>query len=406
MHYQQTTLKNGLRIIHYPTNSPVSYTGFAVHVGSRDEEIKEWGMAHFTEHMLFKGTSRRRSHHILNRMENVGGELNAFTSKEETIVYAVCMNEHTQRACDLLCDIVCDSIFPENEIEKEVDVIIDEIGSYKDNPPEHIYDEFENKLFAGHDLGHNILGEEETLESFDSSMGQNFTHKWYTPENMVFFSVGQTPFNKIVSYVEKSFKSDFPTIAKKQRVAPNEITTFYLREDQDTHQSHVIIGSRAFNLFDSRRTHLSLLNNILGGPGMNSRLNISLREKRGLVYHVESNFTPYTDTGVFNVYFGSESGRREKCIELIHKELKNLRNTSLTSAQLQRAKDQIKGQTGISSDNKENIAMGMSKSFLHFNKYDALADIYTKIDSITASDLLETAQIIFDPNNLSTLIYE
>ncbi len=406
MQYMQTTLSNGLRIVHYPVRSTVSYCGFAVHTGSRDESEPLFGMAHFTEHMLFKGTDKRRSHHILNRMESVGGELNAYTSKEETIVYAISMTEHAQRACELMCDLVTNSKFPEKEIEKEVDVILDEINSYKDNPPELIYDEFENALFAGHELGHNILGEPETLDTFTPEMGQAFLKRWYHPQNMIFFSVGSTPFDKIIQYVERYFKWDACHFETPLRLPATVSAPFTQLDQHDTHQSHVLIGNAAFDIFDKRRIHLSLLNNILGGPGMNSLLNVSLREKRGLVYQVESNYTPYTDTGVFNIYFGTDPAKKQKCIDLVHKEMKKLRDTSLTAIQLTRAKNQMKGQMGISADNKENIAMGLAKSFLHHGRYDSLEQAYNKIDAITAADLQEAAQIIFDPNHLSTLIYE
>ncbi|MEG1617083.1 MAG: pitrilysin family protein [Bacteroidales bacterium] len=405
MHYQQHTLPNGLRIIHMPSTSDVSYCGFAVNAGTRDELVTESGMAHLVEHMIFKGTDKRRSWHILNRMEKVGGELNAYTTKEETFVYSVFLEENFDRASELLCDLVLNSRFPENELEKETDVILDEINSYRDNPPELIYDEFENKLFQGHALGRNILGTEESLESFSPEMGRDFLCKWYRPENMVFFSTGKTDFKKVVRALEKYFNPDPAVWKGNQRQAPTLYTPTHLREERDTHQGHVIIGNRAFNMFDPRRASLALLNNMLGGPGMNSRLNLSLRERRGYVYNVESAFTPYSDTGVFSVYFGCDQKNLNKCIELVHKELKDFRDKSLTSSQLEGAKRQIKGQLGISNDNKENVTMGMAKSYLHYNRFDTLDEAYRKIQNITANDILETANEIFDESKLSTLIY-
>lgn len=405
MQYLQYTLSNGLRIVHMPSDSSVSYCGFAINSGARDEMSHEEGIAHFVEHMIFKGTAKRKSWHILNRMEKVGGELNAYTSKEETFIYSVFMNEHYERACELICDLVQNSRFPEHEIEKEVDVILDEINSYRDNPPELIYDEFENVLFRGHALGHNILGDEKTLETFTTRSGVDFINRWYQPENMVFFSTGKIGFEKVIRYVEKYFTSPPGLWKPHARTAPEQYVPVNHKENKDTHQAHVIIGNRAYDMFDSRRTSLALLNNILGGPGMNSRLNISLREKRGYVYNVESVFTPYTDTGIFSVYFGSDQKNADKCIELIHKELRLMRNTALTGSQLDAAKQQIRGQLGISNDSRESLTMGMAKSFLHYNRFDSLEEAYERIDRQTSAQLLETANIIFDESKLSTLIY-
>ncbi|MEG1522344.1 MAG: pitrilysin family protein [Bacteroidales bacterium] len=405
MHYQHATLPNGLRVIHMPITGPVSYCGFAINVGSRDEIAGQEGMAHFVEHMIFKGTEKRRSWHILNRMEAVGGELNAYTSKEETFVYSVFMEEHFNRACELICDLVQHSRFPENEIEKETDVILDEINSYKDNPPELIYDEFENLLFTQHALGHNILGEESTLESFSSEMGQAFLDQWYHPSNMVFFSVGSTDFRKIIAALNRYYQPDNSEWKGNKRIQPHAAKGSFLKESKDTHQAHVLIGSQAYNMFHADRSTLALLNNILGGPGMNSRLNVSLREKKGYVYQVESVYTPYTDTGVFSIYFGSDQKKAEKCIDLINKELKRLRDTSLSGSQLDAAKRQIRGQIGIAADNKEGTAMGMAKSFLHYNKYDSTEEAFARIEQITSSDILKAANDIFDESKLSTLIY-
>ena len=283
MHYFSHILPNGLRMVHLPMESPVSYCGFAVNAGTRDEEANEFGLAHFVEHMMFKGTEKRKSWHILNRMENVGGELNAYTTNEETFVYSIFMEEHYRRAFELLTDLIFHSQFPQQEIEKEVDVILDEINSYEDSPSELIFDEFENLLYDGHALGHNILGDEASLLSFNSESGRSFMRRFYAPENMVFFSMGRVDFKKIVKLAE-SLLSDiaFP-IASRNRVAPAEILPCVKKVHKDTHQAHVLIGSRAYSMHDENRIPLFLLNNMLGGPGMNNRLNVSLREKHGLV---------------------------------------------------------------------------------------------------------------------------
>ncbi|KAA6322176.1 putative zinc protease, partial [termite gut metagenome] len=301
----QYTLANGLRIIHEDILSKVTYCGFAINAGTRDELEHEQGMAHFVEHLIFKGTQKRKAWHILNRMENVGGDLNAFTNKEETIIYSAFLNEHFERALELLADIVFHSIFPPHEIEKEVDVIIDEIQSYEDSPSELIFDDFEDMLFRNHPLGRNILGKPELLKCFTDKDALSFTSRFYRPSNMVFFVLGNIDFKKIVHQAEKFLGSVPDVKTDDRRIPPPPYVPEHLTLHKDTHQAHVMIGCRGYHAYDDKRTGLYLLNNIVGGPGMNSRLNITLRERRGLVYNVESNITPYTDTGVFCIYFGS-----------------------------------------------------------------------------------------------------
>lgn len=399
-------LPNGLRMVYLPVDSPVSYCGFAVNAGTRDEASDEYGLAHFVEHMMFKGTEKRKAWHILNRMENVGGELNAYTTKEETFVYSVFMEEHYGRAVELLTDLVFHSQFPPQEIEKEVEVILDEINSYEDSPSELIFDEFENLLFAGHALGHTILGDESSLLRFDSDAGRSFMTRFYAPENMVFFSMGRKPFGKVVKLAESLLQDiDFP-MAERRRVAPGKGQPVRKQCLKDTHQSHVLLGGRAYSLHDDRRVPLFLLNNILGGPGMNNRLNVSLREKHGLVYTVESNVTSYTDTGVASIYFGTDPKNREKALDLVGKELARLRDKKLSDTQLAAAKKQVIGQLGVSGDNKEGLFLGLGKSYLHYNRYDTLTEVFAKIEGLTASQLLEAANEIFDPEQLFYLIYE
>ena len=370
--YFSHILPNGLRIVHLPSASPVSYCGFAVNAGTRDEEMDEFGLAHFVEHMIFKGTEKRKSWHILNRMENVGGELNAYTTKEETFVYSIFMEEHFRRAFELLSDLVFHSQFPEQEIEKEVDVILDEINSYEDSPSELIFDEFENLLFDGHALGHNILGDEQSLLGFGSESGKSFMRRFYAPENMVFFSMGRIPFKKIVQMAESTLSDIAFPMAARNRTAPGELLPVSRQIHKDTHQAHVLIGGRAYSMHDEKRLPLFLLNNLLGGPGMNNRLNVSLREKNGLVYNVESNVTSYTDTGLASIYFGTDPKNKEKAIRLVYKELAKLREVKLTATQLAAAKKQVIGQLGVSGDNREGLFLGLGKSFLHYNRYDTL----------------------------------
>lgn len=400
------TLANGLRIIHCPSPTDVVYCGYAINAGTRDEQDSEQGMAHFVEHLLFKGTTHRRAWHILNRMENVGGDLNAFTNKEETIVYSTFLKEHFMRAAELLTDIVFHSTFPENQIEKEVEVIIDEIQSYEDSPAELIFDDFEEIIFPNHPLGRNILGKPDILRKLSSKDALRFTHEKYRTENMVFFIMGNIEFKKVVKTMER-LTSDIPVFQEEsiKRLTPPEYVPQNITISRDTHQSHVMIGTRAYDAHDKRRTGLYLLNNILGGPGMNSRLNIALREKNALVYNVESNLTSYTDTGVFSIYFGCDPEDKERCIELARKELKKLRENLMKENQLSAAKKQIIGQLGVASDNFENCALDMGKCFLHYNRYEEKEEVYKRIESITASEILEIANDIFCEKNLSTLVY-
>ena len=406
MQYNEYTLPNGLRIIHEPTLSKVSYCGFAIDAGTRDEAENEQGMAHFVEHLIFKGTEKRKAWHILNRMENVGGDLNAYTNKEETVVYAAFLTEHLERALELLGDIVFHSTFPQHEIEKETEVIIDEIQSYEDNPSELIFDDFEDMIFRNHPLGRNILGKPDLLRSFRTEDVLSFTRRFYQPGNMVFFVQGQYDFKKIVRLAEKHL-ADVPAVTvDNQRVPPPLYVPERLVVPKDTHQAHVMIGSRGYNAYDDKRTALYLLNNILGGPGMNSKLNVSLRERRGLVYNVESNLTSYTDTGAFCIYFGTDIEDMDTCLKLTYKELKRMRDVKMTSSQLAAAKKQLIGQIGVAPDNFENNALGMAKTYLHYHKYESSEVVFKRIETLTAEQLMEVANEMFAEEYLSTLIYK
>lgn len=406
MNYNQHTFPNGLRLIHQPLKSKVAYCGYAINAGTRDEYENEQGMAHFVEHLIFKGTTKRKAWHILNRMENVGGELNAYTNKEETVVYSVFLAEHFKRAAELLTDIVFHSVFPAVEIQKETEVIIDEIQSYEDSPSELIFDEFENLIFRNHPLGKNILGEPELLKTFRTENVLSFTSRYYRPSNMVFFILGNVDFKKVIKEMGK-LTTDIPfSEVTNGRTPPLKYEPRHLCVDKNTHQAHVMIGNRGYNAYNEKRTALYLLNNLLGGPGMNSRLNVSLRERRGLVYNVESNLTSYTDTGAFCIYFGTDKKDVDKCIALAYKELKRLRDTELSGSQLNAAKKQLIGQIGVASDNNESNALGMGKSFLHYNKYEPKEALFKRIDSLTADVLLDVANEMFAEELLSTLLYK
>ena len=405
MNYHTHTLSNGLRIIHAQNQSAVAYCGYAIDAGTRDEEENEQGMAHFVEHLIFKGTQKRHSWHILNRMEHVGGDLNAYTNKEETVVYSAFLVEHFPRAVELLTDIVFHSTYPQAEIDKEVEVIIDEIQSYEDTPSELIFDDFEELVFPNHPLGRNILGKPELLRQFKSEDALRFTNRFYRPDNMVFFVQGNVDFKRVVRLLEKAV-SDIPTtITERNRIKPELYIPQTKTIHRDTHQAHVMIGCRSHDTHDKKRTALYLLNNILGGPGMNSRLNVALRERSGLVYNVEANLTSYTDTGLFSIYFGTDQEDVKRCIRLVHKELKRLREKPLSSTQLTTAQKQIIGQIGVAADNFENNALNMAKTYLHYNKYEEPQEVYKRIQSLTPQDLWEVANEMFCEENLSTLIY-
>ena len=405
MTYNIHTLPNGLRIIHAPNQSAVAYCGFAVDAGTRDEADNEQGMAHFVEHLLFKGTKKRHAWHILNRMEHVGGDLNAYTNKEETIVYSAFLAEHFPRAVELLSDIVFHSTFPQHEIDKEVEVIIDEIQSYEDSPSELIFDDFEELLFPNHPLGRNILGKPDLLHQFKSEDALRFTSRYYRPENMIFFVQGNVDFKRVVRLVEKSTADLTSNIGTYTRKHPDIHIPQNLTLHRDTHQAHVMMGSRGYDAHNEKRTALYLLNNILGGPGMNSRLNVSLRERSGLVYNVEANLTSYTDTGVFCIYFGTEHDDVDRCMHLVKKELKKLCDKPLSIAQLAAAKKQIIGQIGVARDNAESTALGMAKTFLHYNKMDDPQEVFQRIEALTSKELWEVSNEMFAENQLSTLFY-
>ena len=403
---QSHTLPNGLRIVHMQTDSHVAYCGFAVNAGARDENHNEHGLAHFVEHTLFKGTRKRKACHILNRMENVGGELNAYTTKESTFIYSIFMEKDFERAAELMSDLITNSQFPDNELNKEREVILDEIQSYEDSPSELIFDDFENMLFNGHPLGHHILGNKRSLRSFNSSSGKSFLERFYSAENMVFFSMSRTDFKLVIRLAER-YMAGIPSQEKPlSRIKPEEVKAYEINKKKKTHQSHVITGCRAYDMHNGNKYPFFLLNNILGGPGMNNRLNVSLREKNGLVYNVESNVTSYTDTGVFSIYFGTDPKNLERVSALVEKELSCLRTKKLTSTQLAAAKKQAIGQLGVAGDNKESKFLGLGKSFLHFNKYEPQPEIFAKIEKITAEQILETANYILNPEKLFRLVYE
>lgn len=451
MKYNTYTLDNGLRIIHLPSDSKVVYCGYQINAGTRNEEPGEEGLAHFCEHVTFKGTERRKAWHILNCLESVGGDLNAYTNKEGTVYYSAILKEHIARAVDLLTDIVFHSVYPQAEIDKEVEVICDEIESYNDSPAELIYDEFENIIFKGSPLGHNILSTAEQVRSFKTEDALRFTRKLYRPDNAIFFAYGDIDFKKLVKLIRKALADDdsgkvaenaansvgklaeekLPQISQITQISgdENSITTEKsvssvksvgpenypsvgkeiagqtIVMQKNTHQAHVMIGTRAYDVNDSRRMPLYLLNNMLGGPGMNAKLNLALREHNGLVYTVESTMVAYGDTGIWSIYFGCDEHDVKRCLRLVRKELDKFMQKPLSEAQLKAAKKQIKGQVGVACDNRENFALDFGKSFLHYGWEKNVDRLYEQVDEITAEQIQAVAQELFDKDRLTTLIF-
>ena len=422
MKYNTYTLDNGLRIIHLPSDSKVVYCGYQINAGTRNEEPGEEGLAHFCEHVTFKGTERRKAWHILNCLESVGGDLNAYTNKEGTVYYSAILKEHIARAVDLLTDIVFHSVYPQAEIDKEVEVICDEIESYNDSPAELIYDEFENIIFKGSPLGHNILGTAEQVRSFKTEDALRFTRKLYRPDNAIFFAYGDIDFKKLVRLLKKSFLSEERRVKSEKFNSPEAQTQFNIQHStfntqhsfegqtivmqKNTHQAHVMIGTRAYDVNDDRRMPLYLLNNMLGGPGMNAKLNLALREHNGLVYTVESTMVAYGDTGVWSIYFGCDEHDVKRCLRLVRKELDKFMQKPLSEAQLKAAKKQIKGQVGVACDNRENFALDFGKSFLHYGWEKNVDRLYEQVDEITAEQIQAVAKELFDKDRLTTLIFK
>ena len=404
--YNIATLANGLRIIHLPSSSKVVYCGIGINAGARQEAADEDGLAHFCEHTTFKGTQQRSAIQILNSLESVGGDLNAFTNKEDTVFYAAILKDHLNKAVDLLCDIVFCSIYPEEEIRHEVDVICDEIESYNDSPAELIYDEFENMIFQNHPLGHNILGTRERVLSFTGDDARRFTQRYYRPANAIFFAYGDVDFKKMVQRLERCMEQ---IGERNNRIAIQQPSSFPLAvttasSSQEHHQAHIMLGSRAYSYDDERRLPLYLLNNLLGGPGMNARLNLSLRERHGLVYTVESTMVTYGDTGIWSIYFGCDHHDVNRCRRLVRHELDRLMQKPLSQRQLMMAKRQLKGQLAIACDNREQFALDFGRSYLHHGHERDLETLYQRIDAITAEELQTVACDLFAPDHMTTLI--
>ncbi len=400
------TLKNGIRIIHLNTDSPVAHLGVLINTGSRDEKKNEHGLAHFIEHSVFKGTKKRRAFHVLSRIEGVGGELNAYTTKEETVLFSTFLSEYYERAADLLGDILLNSVYPEKELEREKEVIFEEINSYKDSPSELIFDEFEELVFDGHSIARNILGTKKNLLKFNRESIHRFIENNYHTDQIVISSVGNCNFNVLIKLLEKNFGD----LSEKRRIPTRKKFENYIPEkrsvEKDTYQSHCIVGNIAYDIQHPKRIVMVLLNNILGGQAMNSRLNLALRERRGMAYNVESSYTAYSDTGLFNVYFGTDKENLERAQALVQKEFSLLRDKKLGAVQLSRAKKQLIGQIAISTESREDLMLTIGKSYMLYDKVDSLRLVFKRIEEITADDIQEVANLILNNKQMSTLIYK
>ena len=408
-------LPNGVQIVHRKTTSPVVYVGIMVGAGTRHEQPNENGMAHYIEHCVFKGTEHYTARQIINHIEGIGGEINAYTTKEETTFYAATLSNHFRTTLHLLADMVLHPTFSKKETDKEVTVILDEIESYNDSPSELIYDDFENMIFEGSSLAMPILGTKKTLRRISKSpdIALSWMQQHYRPERMVLFVLGNVSTQQVLSAAEKELLASSPY----RPIAPSPITHSEASHSQSpiaysrtyrrhTHQTHIMLGSYAYPIGHPKQLTMYLLNNILGGGSMSSRLYLSLREKHGLVYNIDSQAVPLSDTGYWNIYLACEPQHKDACLELCHKELQQLRDTTLTSAQLQRALRQLEGQMAISAENQENNALAMAKQMLYHHHAPAWRETFAKVREITSTQLQDVANEVFAPDKIYTLLYD
>jgi len=406
MDLQSFTLPNGIRLIHHTIPNRVAHVGIFINSGTRDEMAGEHGIAHFIEHTIFKGTLKRSVLQVLNRLENVGADMNAFTTKEETCIYASFLNEYYDRTLELFNDILFHSTYPEKELEKEKQVVLDEIRSYKDTPSEQIFDDFEDLVFKGHALGNNILGTEKSLKRITRENIFQFIRDTYIFDQIIIVSSGNISFQRlqklVVKYFNETSEKVMPRVRKPfQKYAP---MTRILKKK--IFQVHCILGAEAYTYTDERRIPLALLNNILGGPIMNSRLSLALRERNGLTYHNESNYTSFSDSGIVSIYFATDNLHFERALGIVHKELDKLRKEKLSPIQLHTIKKQLVGQIAIGQESNLSIMLTIGKSYLIQGWYDPVESLIRKIEAITADQLREIANEIFDPSKLSMLTFK
>lgn len=399
-------LPNGIKILHKHRTGTIAHMALMVNIGMRDELTNENGLAHFIEHMLFKGTKKRKAYHILSCLENVGGELNAYTTKEETCIHASFLKDHYNKAIDLISDIAFNSIYPENELEKEKEVIIDEINSYKDSPAEEIFDEFENNLYRGHEMGRNILGTTELVNNYTRNDLCLFLKNNYSTDKMVIATIGDISFNKFKTKITSHFGEYQSTGSVSHRTKFESLPTFTKIEERNNHLSHCIIGGTAYHFDSSKKMQMILLNNILGGPGMNSRLNLNIREKYGFAYTIESQYNAYSDTGNFSIYMGVDPHSLDKAIDLVHKELNKLKNNKLGTIQMSNAQNQLVGQLALSSESGLGELLSMTRAAFSKEGVETLSETVKKIRELKSEYILDVANEIFCENNLNLMIYK
>jgi len=403
---QCEVLSNGTRLVYLKVPSQVAHLGFFFAAGSRHESERQIGLAHFLEHCLFKGTQKRKALHILSRIDAVGGELNAYTAKEEMCLYASFSKEHTQRAIDLLADISIHSTFPQKEIEKEKEVILDEINSYLDSPSDKIFDDFDAKLFSGHPLGQNILGTKESVAGFTQQDLQDYVQQYFTADNLVVSFVGNVSLSRLKASLEAALAA-MPQTANRPQPHPFQNTApFHEVVKEANYQAHAVLGGLAPSYHQDERVAMSLLINILGGPALNSRLNLSVRERYGYAYSIEANYHTFADTGYWQIYFGSESKNIDKTLALIDKELDKIRSKPLTTSQLAQAKRQFKGHLALGMDVNSRLMQGLGKSMLAFGQIDTIAEMHQAIDKITAQEIQSLANQYFLKEQLSYLVFD
>jgi len=404
--YEIYTLPNGIRVVHKQVvHTKIVHCGFVLDVGSRDENLANQGIAHFWEHMAFKGTTKRKAFHIMNRLEANGGELNAYTTKEKIAFYASVLESHFEKAFDLLTDITFDSTFPEKQIDKERLVILEEMAMYKDSPDDDLQDEFDNVIYGDHPLGMNILGIKNTVNKFQKKDFVEFINNNLDTERIVFSIVGNISMSKVKRLSDK-YLGNIPQITKSRNRKPFDLYLPQTKQiEKNIAQSLCAMGRPAYANNHEKRIPFFMLVNLLGGPGMNSRLNLALREKHGYVYAVDANYSSFSDTGLFSIIFGTEPKQLKKSIEVIKKELKKLMNLPLGNMQMHTAKEQLKGQLAIAEENNASLMLAIAKSLIDRNRIDSLEDIFKQIDSVSPKILLDVANEMFDDNSFSYLTY-
>lgn len=405
MEYNVHTLPNGIRLLHVPAPSAISHACIIINSGSRDEKADKSGLAHFIEHLIFKRTEKRNTNQILNRLESVGADLNAYTTKEYTCIHASFLNPYLDRTLELFNDIVFHSTFPEEEMEKEKSVVLDEIASYLDQPEEAIYDDFEDLLFAGHPMGRNILGDAESVSKISKADILEFIKENYHTDKIIIAVLGNYTLNKVAKIGARHYGDIPANLHQSSRITPLKNVPVRQTFQKPIQQAHVMLGAQAYSLHHPYKTGLLLLNNLLGGTGMSSILNLQIREKYGIAYTIESGYSPLSDTGLFNIYFGTDKEKVDKAWSLISKEFKKIKDHPLTEVQLQKAKNRFIGQIALGEENRIGLIISMAKSLMDYDKIDDLKTVFNRIQAVTTTEMADIANEILDESNLTALTF-